>query len=250
MTFSLDRVITIHARRPAVFRFFTDSERWARWWGAGSTIEPRAGGAVRIVYPNGVRVSGEVREVVAVERIAFTYGYDSGTPFAAGATLVTITLADVPGGTRLELRHDLADAAARDAHVHGWRHQLAVFGHVVTDDALAGEATEAIAAWFAAWRDPAGARALLATACTDDVRFRDAHADVRGLDELAAHVAALARFLPGVTFAPTGATRRGADVALVDWVASRADGTRVMAGTNVVRLSPDGKIADVVGISA
>ena len=47
----LDRTIEIRAARATVFRFFTESARWARWWGAGSTIEPVVGGAVRIVYP-------------------------------------------------------------------------------------------------------------------------------------------------------------------------------------------------------
>jgi uncharacterized protein YndB with AHSA1/START domain len=48
---SLERTLTILARRETVFRFFTDSERWARWWGAGSTVDPRPGGPIRILYP-------------------------------------------------------------------------------------------------------------------------------------------------------------------------------------------------------
>ena len=42
--FSLEREILIHAGRETVFRFFTDSERFARWWGPGSRIEPRVAG--------------------------------------------------------------------------------------------------------------------------------------------------------------------------------------------------------------
>ena len=37
---SLDRTIVIRARRETVFRYFTDSLRWAKWWGAGSMIDP------------------------------------------------------------------------------------------------------------------------------------------------------------------------------------------------------------------
>lgn len=56
----LERSVLIQADARTVFRFFTDSARWARWWGAGSSIEPRPGGRVSICYPNGARASGEV----------------------------------------------------------------------------------------------------------------------------------------------------------------------------------------------
>ena len=59
----VERTVTIAARRETVFRYFTDSERFAAWWGAGSTIEPRAGGAVHVRYPNGVVAGGEVVEI-------------------------------------------------------------------------------------------------------------------------------------------------------------------------------------------
>src|SRR5207249_2579040 len=68
LDFSLDRTVEIRARPATVFRFFTDPARWARWWGEGSTIDPIVGGAVRIVYPGGERVSGVVRELVPEQR--------------------------------------------------------------------------------------------------------------------------------------------------------------------------------------
>ena len=39
----------------------------------------------------GVEVSGEVLEIADGERIAFTYGYDSGQPIPPGTSRVTIT---------------------------------------------------------------------------------------------------------------------------------------------------------------
>ena len=53
----LEREITIGAPRETVFAYFTDSERFARWWGAGSRIDPRPGGEVEIRYPNGGRIA-------------------------------------------------------------------------------------------------------------------------------------------------------------------------------------------------
>src|SRR5258707_8644976 len=96
----LDRTIFIKARRETVFRYFTDAERWAAWWGKGSAIDARTGGKVLIRYPNGVEVSGEVLEIAPPERIAFTYGYASGQPIGPGASRVTIRLESAPAGTR------------------------------------------------------------------------------------------------------------------------------------------------------
>ena len=86
LPFVVDRDVLIHARVATVFRFFTDSALFARWWGAGSTIEPRAGGVVRIVYPNAAVASGVVQEIVPGRSIVFSYGYEgAGKPIAPGA---------------------------------------------------------------------------------------------------------------------------------------------------------------------
>jgi uncharacterized protein YndB with AHSA1/START domain len=250
LDFSLDRTVEIRASRATVFRFFTDSARWARWWGAGSTVEPRVGGAVLIVYPTGDRASGVVTELVPDERFAFTFGYEAaGKPIPPGGSLVTITLADAGGATRLVLRHDVATAATRDEHVQGWRYQLARFADVATADAF-GAIAEPLAAWVAAWNEPdADARRALFERCTiDTVRFRDANGDLYGRDELAGHVGAIHRFMPGMRLEARGTPRRGHDVALADWAIVAADGTARMTGTNVVRFDVDGRIADVVGI--
>jgi uncharacterized protein YndB with AHSA1/START domain len=34
LEFTIERELVIRAPRALVFRHFTDSERWARWWGA------------------------------------------------------------------------------------------------------------------------------------------------------------------------------------------------------------------------
>jgi uncharacterized protein YndB with AHSA1/START domain len=250
--FALDRTIEIQARRSTVFRFFTDTARWARWWGEGSTIDPVVGGAVLIVYPGGERVSGVVREIAPDHRLVFSYGYEAaGRPIAPGGSLVTITLDELPGGaTRLALRHAVGDAAIRDMHAPGWRHQLARFADLVTRDGFAG-AGDAVAVWFTAWNEPDAERrrAVLAPAVTGDVRFRDAHGNAHGVDELVSHVSAVHRFMPGLALELRGALRQLHEVALVDWAAVRSDGGTAAIGTNVVRFAPDGRIAEVIGIA-
>ncbi len=239
LAFSLNRTIEIHARRAAVFRFFTDSARFAKWWGDGSTLDPVVGGAVRIRYPDGSTASGEVRELVPDRAIVFTYGYDDPKkPIAPGGSLVTITLSDVPAGTRLDLRHDVADEATCEQHVAGWRHQLAVFAHVAAEYDPA-----VIAAWFAAWADPAH----LAHAVIDTVTFRDAHGCIAGRDELAEHIRAAQKFMPNVKLEPLAAPRHEQGTVVADWAYVR-DGKTVATGTNVFRLDLDGKITDCVGL--
>ena len=249
--FSVDRTVEIRASCSTVFRFFTDPARWARWWGEGSTIDPVVGGAVLIVYPGGERVSGVIRELVVDRRLVFSYGYEAaGRPIAPGGSIVTITLSELAdGATRLELRHDVDRAETRDLPVQGWRHQLARFADVVSHDAFSG-AGHAVAAWFASWNDADAdrRRAALAQVTTTDVRFRDAHGDIYGLDELVNHVGAVLRFMPGLTLEMRGTVRRSHDVALADWAAVARDGRVPLSGSNVFRFAADGRICDVVAV--
>ncbi len=248
----LDREVLIRATRSTVFRYFTDSARFAAWWGTGSTIDARPGGTVLIRYPNGVEAGGEVVEVVAGERIVFTYGYrDPAQPVAWGASRVTVTFANHAQGTLLSLRHDFREAAQRDAHGPGWRYQLALFAGVASSEQNAGLAAH-VDAWFSAWSsDDAAERArLLASATTDGVSFRDAFGLVVGRPELLEHVGAVKMHMPGVRIARARDPRHVQGCALVDWEAAGADGTPRMRGTNVFELAPDGRIAGCVGFGA
>src|SRR5206468_1003075 len=98
--------VVIQAPPAVVFAFLTETPRWAAWWGAGSEIDARPGGRVKIVYPGGTEATGEVTEVSAPRRIAFTYGYSSGKMIPPGGSLVTIELEPVGAATRLRLTHD------------------------------------------------------------------------------------------------------------------------------------------------
>jgi uncharacterized protein YndB with AHSA1/START domain len=250
LEFALEREIVIRAPRALVFRYFTDAERWARWWGAGSTIDGRVGGALKIVYPGGTTASGEVLELQPPERVVFSYGYDgAGKPISPGGSRVTIALADHPQGTALRFLHELADGKTRDDHVQGWRYQLAVFANVVANEAHAGAAKLADA-WFAAWNElDSCARSKAFTAlAANDVLFQDAHSLTRGVDDLVAHVAGAKVHMPGITLERAGEPRQCQGTALVDWVATKADGTQLARGSNVFELTPDGRIARVVGL--
>lgn len=246
----LDRTLLIQARPETVFRFFQDNERWARWWGAGSTIDSRAGGDVLVVHPDGTRVAGTVLVIEPPERLVFTYGYENGKPIGPGASRVTIRLAPEDGGTRLHLTHEFSDAAVRDIHIQGWRFQLSVFANVVANEVFAG-AESIVDAWYHAWTlapDEERHEAFERVAAAN-VRFRDQYSSLEGLDEVCTHAGAALRFMPGITLARNGKVRQCQGTVLADWVATRSDGKAVMQGTSVFVLHAEGKIISATGIA-
>jgi len=220
----LDRTLTIAAPPDAVFRYFTDTDRWAAWWGAGSTIDARRGGRFLIRYPGGVEAAGDVLEIDAPRRLVLTYGYVSGAPIPVGASRVTIRLVPEGDGTRLHLSHEFADEAVRNEHVQGWRYQLSLFSNLVTNEVYA-EAAARVDAWFDVWSEPdAGSRTRTLAA-----RF----SAIEGTEDLEAHLAAAQRFMPGMRMTRDSEIRHCQGMVLADWIARGADGAERGRGTNV-----------------
>ena len=248
LPYVMDRRVLIAAPRDLVFRYFTDSDRWARWWGKGSTIDPRPNGRVHIVHGNGVEMTGQVVEIAPPERIIFTYGYKAGTPIPEGGSLVTITLDEHIDGTELNLSHAFADSSMRDQHVQGWRYQLSVFGNVTVNEARSG-AADAVDAWFAAWSEPdtAARESVLDRIAAREVRFRDQFSLIDGIDDLRPHLAAVHKFMPGMRVSREGNIRHCQGTVLADWVARGADGHERGRGTNVFEFGPAGDIRGVAG---
>src|SRR5260221_10160129 len=208
LPYQLDRTVVIRAKPKTVFRFFTDSARWASWWGAGSTIDAKPGGKVYIRHPNGIETLGEVLDVREPERIEFTYGFVSGKPMPPGASRVTIRLVPDEAGTRLHLQHEFGEANVRDEHVQGWRFQLSLFANAVANEAYAG-AEGTVDAWFGAWviaEDKAREEAL-AKIVTPGIRFRDRFSLLDGIADLTAHISASRRFIPGIGLRQKGDVR-------------------------------------------
>ena len=244
----LDRTITIRAPRDTVFRFFTDNARWASWWGAGSTIDPRPDGRIFIRYPDGTEAVGEVVELRAPERIAFSYGFVSGKLIPPGGSRVTIRLERDGDGTRLHLAHEFADAAVREEFVQGWRYQLSLFANIVADE-IHEEATALADAWFAAWGESDGTarEREIRRIASPAVTFQDRFSCTAGLEDLLPHLTAAQRFMPGMRLRREGDLRHCQGVALADWVAVGADGQERARGTNVFVFGVDGRIESVTG---
>lgn len=248
----LSRTVIVRATPVAVFKYFTDSTRWAAFWGEGSSIDATVGGKAVICFPGGIEVHGEVVEIAAPNRFVFTYGFASGTPVAPGGSRVTIQLAADTAGTKLSLRHAFAegDAAARDEHIQGWRYQLSVFANVVSDEAHANSA-EIIDRWFSAWAEPdAQIRADIINAiATPQISFADRYSNLESLMDLLAHIGATQKHMPGVRMTRIEPIRHCQGMVLAEWEAKGADGTATGSGTNVFIFGANGRLESVTGFA-
>jgi uncharacterized protein YndB with AHSA1/START domain len=138
-----EREVTItrvfDAPRELVFKAWTDAKHVAQWWGPkGFTnpvceIDARVGGMLRMhmrapdetVYP----MKGQIRELVAPERLVFTnIAVDAaGRHLLEGLT--TVTFADESGKTKMTL-HTKAVAVVEDAAAYlqgmeaGWTQSI------------------------------------------------------------------------------------------------------------------------------
>jgi uncharacterized protein YndB with AHSA1/START domain len=121
------------APRALVFKAWTEPEHLARWWGPrgyslpSCQIDLRQGGSYRFQMrsPRGEIHwwHGIVREIVEPERIVWTCSVNNadGTSISA-ETLLTVTLEEYAGKTRLTLHQAIFESTAiRDAHSNGWK---------------------------------------------------------------------------------------------------------------------------------
>ncbi len=248
LPYQLERSVVIQAPRENVFRFLTDTPRWATWWGAGSTIDARPGGALLIRLPGGTDVSGEVIEVEPPERMIFSYGFVKGEPIAPGGSRVTIRLDPHALGTQLHVTHEFSRESVRDDFVQGWRYQLALFSNVVADE-LHADAATVVDTWFEAWAEPdvTTREAALRRVAEGGLRFQDRFSNTDGLEDLLPHIAAAQFHMPGLRMRRSGSVRQCQGTALVDWIASSSDGQERARGTNVFVMGATGRIRSVTG---
>jgi uncharacterized protein YndB with AHSA1/START domain len=134
------------ARRELVFRAWTEPRHVVRWWGPIDCpaehieLNLRPGGAWRArmrAAADGreLRPSGVFREVVAPERLVFTFAWDE--PGERGQeTLVTVTFAVSGTGTLVTLHQTpFRSLAERDGHIYGWS---STFDRLALDLSTAG----------------------------------------------------------------------------------------------------------------
>jgi len=120
----VEQTLRIEAAPETVWRFWTDPERLARWWGARSELLPRPGGAFVVEMSDGPVMRGEFVELVPYERLVFTFGWepvDGESLLEPGSTRVEVTLTPDGADTILTLRHrGLPPGETTELHRSGW----------------------------------------------------------------------------------------------------------------------------------
>jgi uncharacterized protein YndB with AHSA1/START domain len=245
----VDRELIVPALPKTVWHFLSTDDGWSAWWGLGSTIDARPGGAMHIAYPNGQTADGWVLEVEPGRRLVFSFGYDRlGTPLPAGSSIVEIALEDVGNGTRVRLLHLLPDDQQAQHHVAGWRYQLGLFGSLVGRAALGARLSSQADAWHAAWSvtDESARRSALEVVVAPDVRVTEPIAQLSGLDDLDAWIAQVQQQMPA-SVRRTGPPALCGDLATWDWEVVAGD-QRIATGRTVARVKADGRFAEVTGL--
>ncbi|MCL2427723.1 MAG: SRPBCC domain-containing protein [Alphaproteobacteria bacterium] len=138
----MDRLLD--APRHLVFAVWTRPEHAARWWGPQNfmaiscVMDVRPGGAWRKVMRSTegdvVIKIGVYREVVAPERLVFTYRDEAPDGTLTPETLVTVTFTEESGRTRLRLHQvGFEQPGPRDGHVGGWASTLERHAYYLTE---------------------------------------------------------------------------------------------------------------------
>lgn len=129
--------IDIAADPEAVFELFTTERGLVRWMASEATIDLRPGGAWRWVHDNGDTSAGEYLEIDPPDRLAFTYGWESGQfdDVAPGSTRVDVTFDPIPVGTRVTILHAGLPITHVERHAAGWTHFVSVLAAVAAGGA-------------------------------------------------------------------------------------------------------------------
>ncbi|MDD1667876.1 MAG: SRPBCC domain-containing protein, partial [Methanomicrobiales archaeon] len=146
------------APRELVWKAWTEPGRFVKWWGPGgftvpvARIDLRVGGKFLgcMRSPDGKDFwsTGTYREIVPLERLVMTDSFadEQGNPVPAshygmkgdwpGELLVTVTLGEENGGTRLTLRHEgFPDRENRDLAGAGWNQSFDKLAASLEDEA-------------------------------------------------------------------------------------------------------------------
>jgi uncharacterized protein YndB with AHSA1/START domain len=130
----VEHTVRVDAPPEAVFEYFTDPSKLARWMGSQATLDPRPGGVCRFDV-NGSKMIGEYVQVDFPWRLVFTWGWEARL-FEVGeqSTCVEVSFTPDGEGTVVRLTHARLPQGAVAFHGAGWRHYLARLAVVAAGD--------------------------------------------------------------------------------------------------------------------
>ena len=116
----LVREIMIEATPETIWPFLTEPDQLVQWHGTVAEIDPRPGGIYRVLVAGQFQSAGQYVEVVPMEKVVFTFGWEEGSPIPPGSTTIEITLHPEGDKTRVRLVHSGLPDDAVDDHGGGW----------------------------------------------------------------------------------------------------------------------------------
>ena len=121
----LIREIVIDATPETIWPYLVEPDKHVEWLGTVADIDPRPGGAYRVLVGGRNQSAGEYVEVVLHEKVAFTFGWEQeGNPITPGSSTVEITLQPEGDKTRVRLVHRGFPVVGVSDHSRGWDHYL------------------------------------------------------------------------------------------------------------------------------
>jgi uncharacterized protein YndB with AHSA1/START domain len=121
----LVREIVIDATPETIWPFLTDASKLVEWQGTEAEIDARPGGVHRVLIAGEHQAVGEYVEVVPMEKLVFTFGWDQPDhPIPPHSTTVEISLHPEGTKTRVRLAHRGLPADAVGDHDGGWTRYL------------------------------------------------------------------------------------------------------------------------------
>ena len=133
--FSLQIKRVIKAPRERVYAAWTDPAQLQQWFGPETVqtnaivAEAHPGGNIQWDLTNSdgekMTMRGEFLEVQPNKKVVFTWKWDDDENWEGRNSVVTVELADVPGGTEVRLTHEqLPNEQSRENHTQGWESAL------------------------------------------------------------------------------------------------------------------------------
>ena len=128
---SLEISRTIRAPKERVFAAFASADELKKWFGPGEChviegeMDFRVGGEYRLSMfttdMGEADLVGTFREIVESQRIVYTWEWRNNDNMHWGQMLVTVSLAEVDGGTEVRILHEGIPAAeVCEGHKTGW----------------------------------------------------------------------------------------------------------------------------------
>jgi uncharacterized protein YndB with AHSA1/START domain len=125
----------LDAPRELVFEVWTNPDHLAKWWGptgftaTSCTVNLAEGGGWRTCISDGKGTEywarGTYREIVAPERLVFSFAWEEPAGVPNRDMLVTVTFADRDGKTEMTFRQaGFESVEDRDSHRGGWQECL------------------------------------------------------------------------------------------------------------------------------